>query len=570
MATDFVLALHSHLPWVLHHGRWPHGTDWLCEAALDTYLPLLESLRGLAARGVAAPVTLGFTPILAGQLAHPDFAAEFGAFIEQRLAACAEARRTLPETGETHLVPLVDFWEARFRRLRALFVAEDHDITGAFGVLEDCGHLEIITSAATHGFLPLLARDESIRLQLAVARGEHHRLFGREPAGIWVPECAYRPRGEWAPGSGAPPAGVRAGIEEFLGEQGLEFFFTDAHLAQAGSALGGYAEVPLGAERFDAERRDTGGVRAEGAAHSPYQAYRVASAGGRGTVAALVRDPRSSLQVWSRQQGYPGDESYLEFHKIRWPGGLKLWRVSWPGADLGAKQPYDPGAALARVALHGSHFVALLEDVAGSAGVTDAVIAAPFDTELFGHWWFEGVDFIAATYRGLAGSAQVRPVTASQHIAAHPPQAAVQLASGTWGAAGDFSMWLNDETAWTWQRLWPLEGRFWRAARAALAVRAAHPVLAQAARELLLAQASDWQFMISTGAVPDYGARRLNLHCDDAERLVAALELAPLGGDLGGAIRLAEELHRRDDCFPGVFAALVEVLVTSDGASAAE
>jgi 1,4-alpha-glucan branching enzyme len=568
---DFVLALHSHLPWVLHHGRWPHGTDWICEAALDTYLPLLESLRGLAAAGVAAPVTIGFTPVLAGQLAHPDFAAEFGAFVEQRLAACAEARRTLPETGEAHLLSQVDYWESRFRRLRALFAAEDHDITGAFGVLEDCGRLEIITSAATHGFLPLLACDESIRLQLAVAKGEHQRLFGREPAGIWLPECAYRPRGEWAPAAGAPPAGVRAGIEELLAEQGFEFFFTDAHLAQAGGALGGYAEITLGAERFDAERHDAGRFIGSGATRSPYRAYGVASPGGRGTATALVRDPRSSMQVWSRQEGYPGDESYLEFHKIRWPGGLKLWRVSAPGSDLGDKQPYDPDAALARVTRHGSHFVAVLNEVAEAAGnPSDGVIAAPFDTELFGHWWFEGVDFIAAAYRGLADSSGVRPVTASQHVAAHPQRETVQLAPGTWGAGGDNSMWLNGETAWTWERLWPLEVRFWRAARAALAVPAAHPVLAQAARELLLAQASDWQFMISTGAVPDYGARRLVLHCDDAERLVAALETAPSGADLGGALRLAEDLHRRDDCFPGVLGALVEVLVSSDSASAAD
>jgi 1,4-alpha-glucan branching enzyme len=567
MPVDFVLALHSHLPWVVHHGRWPHGTDWLCEAALDTYLPLLESLHGLAARGVAAPVTIGFTPVLAGQLAHPDFAAEFGAFVEQRLTACAEARRTLPETGERHLVPLVDYWEARFRRLHALFIAEDHDLTGAFGVLEDCGRLEIITSGATHGFLPLLARDESVRLQLAAAKAEHRRLFGREPAGLWVPECAYRPRGLWAPSPAAPRTDVRAGIEEYLAEQGLEFFFTDAHLAQAGSALGGYAEVPLGAERFGAERHDAGRGGGDGAVRTPYRAYRAASAGGRGTAAALVRDPRSSMQVWSRHAGYPGDEAYLEFHKIRWPGGLKLWRVSWPGADLGAKQPYDPGAALARVAQHGSHFVSLLEGIAEAAGDRpDGLIAAPFDTELFGHWWFEGVDFIAAAYRGLAGRPGVRPVTASQHVAAHPPQETVQLATGSWGDGGDWSMWLNERTAWTWERLWPLEDRFWRAARGALAVRAAHPVLAQAARELLLAQSSDWQFMISTGAVPDYGARRFALHCDDTERLVAALEGAASGADLGGAVRLAEELHRRDDCFPGVFGALVEVLVTSDGA----
>jgi 1,4-alpha-glucan branching enzyme len=568
---DFVLALHSHLPWVMHHGRWPHGTDWLCEAALDTYLPLLESLHGLAARGTPAPVTIGVTPVLANQLAHPDFAAEFAAFIAQRLEACAEARRSLPETGEAHLVPLVDFWEDRFRRLRALFDAEDHDLLGALSVLEDCGRLEIITSAATHGFLPLLARDESIRLQLAVGRAEHRRLFGRDPAGVWLPECAYRPRGHWAPSPESPRVGVRAGIEDFLAEQGLQFFFTDAHLAQAGSALGGYADVPLGAERFDAVRHDAGRYRADGVVRTPYRAYRVASVGGVGAAAALVRDPRSSMQVWSRQDGYPGDESYLEFHKIRWPGGLKLWRVSWPGVDLGGKQPYDPGTALARVALHASHFVSVLSGLADSAGPREeGLITAPFDTELFGHWWFEGVDFIAAAYRGLAGLETVRPVTASQHLADHPPRATIQLSEGSWGAGGDDSMWLNDQTAWTWRRLWPLEHRFWDVARAALPLSGAQPVLAQAARELLLAQASDWQFIISTGAVTDYGERRFGLHCDDAERLVSALELAATtGADLGGATRLAEELNRRDDCFPHVLESVVEVVVASASPSAA-
>jgi len=553
--------LHSHLPWVMHHGRWPHGSDWLCEAALDTYLPLLEGLHALASRHVPAALTVGISPVLAGQLAHPDFPAELEAFIAQRLEACAEARRTLPESGEGHLLPLVDFWEARFRRLRALFAAEDHDLPGAFAVLEDCGRLEIVTCGATHGFLPLLARDESVRLQLAVARLEHRRLFGRDPAGVWLPECGYRPRGRWAPLPDAPRAGERPGIEEFLAEFGLRFFFTDAHLAQAGSALGGYAEVPLGAERFDATRHDAARHRADEPVRTPYRAYRVGPAGGRGSAAVLVRDPRSSMQVWSRHQGYPGDESYLEFHKIRWPGGLKLWRVSWPGSDLGAKQPYDPSAALARVSLHASHFVSVLAGIADAAGrPASGVVAAPFDAELFGHWWFEGVDFLAAVYRDLAGQAAVRPVTASQHLADWPPDTAVELAEGSWGAGGDASMWLNDGTAWMWRRLWLLEERFWAAAPAALAVPAAQPVLAQAARELLLTQASDWQFIVSTGAVADYGERRFALHCDDAERLVGALEDASRGGDLGGAARFAEDLYGRDDLFPEIRDALAEVL----------
>jgi 1,4-alpha-glucan branching enzyme len=185
---DFVLALHSHLPYVLHHGRWPHGSDWLCEAALDSYLPLLEQLQALAATDIPAPLTIGFTPVLANQLASPAFAQELEAFFDQREAACQEAPASLAATGDTGLLPVVDFWAARFRRLRQLFHSLDRDIVAAFRRLQDAGRLEIIGSAATHGYLPLLARDESIRLQLAVGRREHRRLFGRDPAGCWLPD----------------------------------------------------------------------------------------------------------------------------------------------------------------------------------------------------------------------------------------------------------------------------------------------------------------------------------------------------------------------------------------------
>src|SRR5439155_21037521 len=340
------------------------------------------------------------------------------------------------------------------------------------------GRLEIIGWAATHGYLPLLACDESIRLQLVVGRNEHRRLFGRDPVGCWLPECAYRPR-----------QGRRPGIEEQLAAAGFRYFFTDAHLAQAGDPLGSYGEVPLGAERFDAERPAGKAEPAKRTVRSPYQPYRVSPPRAKQSVAALVRDPRSPTQIWSRHHGYPGDEWYLEFHKIRWPGGLKLWRVSGGNVDLGAKRPYEPAAALKRARGHASHFVQLLESIAveqragGEGG--EEVIVAPFDTELFGHWWFEGVDFLAAAYRALRDRPQQRVcgVTGPQHHAAHPPRVGLRLAEGSWGANGDNSMWLNDRTAWTWRRLWALEDAFWDLAPKALASAPARPALAQAARE---------------------------------------------------------------------------------------
>jgi len=185
------------------------------------------------------------------------------------------------------------------------------------------------------------------------------------------------------------------------------------------------------------------------------------------------------------------------------------------------------------------------------------VVVAPVDSELFGHWWFEGPGFLASVYRHLAGRPTVRPVTASRHLAEHPPRHSMRLGTGSWGANGDYSMWLNDATTWTWRRLWALEERFWDAAPQALARSEAWPVLAQAARELLLAQSSDWQFIISTGLVADYAERRFLQHCDDAERLVTDLAL---GGALEEARGRADELWRRDEVFPDVLSSVAQVV----------
>jgi 1,4-alpha-glucan branching enzyme len=552
-SMDFVFTLHSHLPYVLNHGRWPHGSDWLTEAALDTYLPLLEVLRALAADKVPSPITIGFTPVLANQLASPLFVAEMEAFFEQRLKACDEAPASLASTGDDQLLPLVGFWRARLARLRDLFLSTNQDLIGAFKALEAAGTIEIIGSAATHGYLPLLARDESIRLQLAVGISEHRRIFGRAPAGCWLPECAYRPRGPWEPWPTAPRTGVRRGIEEHLADAGFQYFFVDAHLAAAGRPLG-LSGDPAGDPTIHTPARSE--TPAE-PLRSPYRAYRVA----HGSVVAYVRDPRASMQVWSRSEGYPGDEWYLEFHKMRWPGGLKLWRVTGPGVDLGHKQPYNPDAASDRARGHADHFANLLQGISeAGAQNREGVVVAPFDTELFGHWWFEGPDFLGNVYRALAGKREViHPATGSRHLQEHPARAAIRLPWGSWGANGDSSMWLSDRTAWTWERLWPLEQSFWDVAPAALASAPARPVLAQATRELLLAQSSDWQFIISTGAAADYAERRFREHCDDAEQLIAALGPGR-EADLESAQRRAEELGKRDQLFPNVLPAVAAAL----------
>ena len=535
---DFVFTLHSHLPWVLHHGRWPHGSDWLCEAAVDTYLPLIEALDLLEADAVPSPLTIGVTPILASQLAHPDFVTEVEAFLAQRLEACDEAESDFAKSGETHLIPQTGYWRVRLERLRSRLRSLRGGITGELAAHARAGRIELLSSAATHGFLPLLRRPESVQLQLAAGRAEHVRIFGREPAGLWLPECAYR-----------------AGLEEPIADAGYQYFFVDAHMAKAGRTLGLYGETDF----VDGVREPALTALDEYYPRSPYRAYDV---GTTGRVAAFVRDPESTLRVWSRHQGYPGDGGYLEFHKIRWPGGLKLWRVTGSDVDLGGKEPYDPNVARARAHRHAAEYGSLLGRIQRSVGTAGGeVIATPFDTELFGHWWFEGVDFIGDLYRGLAASASVRPATASQHLVGRSDRltdgSRIQLAQGSWGANGDFSKWQNPETQWTWDRLWALEERFWTVVRRTLPVipSSRRPVVEQAARELLLAQSSDWQFIISTGAAGDYAAKRFRGHCDALDGLLESIET---GADPSA---LMAEHGEADDCFPEIEATLQRVIL---------
>jgi len=544
---DFVLTLHGHLPYVLQHGRWPHGSVWLCEAAFDSYLPLIEALQALEREKIPAPITLGITPVLANQLAHPAFVSEFEAYMARRIEGAAGAPAQLSASGDAQLVPIARFWHDRLTRLLALFRKLGGDLVGAFRGFEDRGRIELISSAATHGFLPLLARDESIRLQLAVGVAEHKRLFGRAPTGCWLPECAYRPGGPWGP-AGARPQSYRAGTDEHLAAAGYRYFFVDTHLVRAGEALG-YPDVdaiPVAGER------------------TPYVAYRVASAKRRAhDLFALVRDPKASSQVWSRAQGYPGDEWYLEFHKIRWPDGLRLWRVTGSGVDLGGKQRYDPGAAGNSARNHAEHFASVLRETAKRidaqqpARAPQPVVTAPFDAELFGHWWFEGVDFVEQLYRQLAGNG-VRPVTARQHIGDGKSRPTIQLTEGSWGKNGDFSMWLNEQTSWTWKRLWALEEAYWAVAAKALGGGPKpRAVLAQATRSMLLAQASDWQFIISTGEAADYANQRFDEHCGQAEDLVRVLASGKIDD---ATMQRVEALGAQDNIFPNVLRSIAEVI----------
>ncbi len=517
----FLLILHSHLPFVLGHGRWPHGSDWLSEVTIGCYLPLIEQFDRLAAGGPRTPISMNVSPILCEQLAHPSYRPEIEAFLHQRLESVAENRAHFEQTGQTALVDLTHFWEETYRHLLEQFLALDGDILGAFRRFAEAGMIELITSAATHGYLPLLAREESIDLHLRVGKATHTRHFGSQPRGVWLPECGYRARYEWTPPAGPLRGKVRRrrrGIEEFLAVHRLEYFITDAHLLRGGEPLSAYRDyypalrAVVGAEH-PTYRRD----------RTPYRPYIIASRGGVGEAVAFTRDPQVTLQVWSREVGYPGDGSYLEFHKKHFPGGIRYWRVTDPKSDLGAKLIYEPEIARLGTRSHAAHFADLVTsvlDAEASKSSHPVMTCNPYDTELFGHWWFEGPAFVHEIL-SLLPRLGIVVEGLGRYLDAHPPAEAITLLEGSWGEGGDHRVWLNRDTEWTWDMAYAAEEDFWTLAggvawedRPIL-----RRILAQLARELLLLQASDWQFLITTLAARNYAESRFAEHYAHFTRL---------------------------------------------------
>jgi len=539
---------------VVNHGRWPHGSDWLCEAAFECYLPLLETAHRLVADGISPKWTINLSPVLTEQLASPEFQKELSFYHDNVRRACAESRDHFAREGQKDIVRLTHFWEEFFERMWEMHRRIGGDIPGTFADLQRAGHVEIITCAATHGYLPLLSRDESIHLQLRTAVETHRRHFGRAPRGIWLPECAYRPRYEWTPPTGRDSGRdrrVRPGIEELLAEHGLEYFIADAHLVAAGQPIFLYRDyIPL-----KGGQNEPVATIPSTEARSPYEPYRVASRGGTGQAVAFFRDPRTTLQVWSRAHGYPGEYAYLEFHKKHFPGGLRFWRITDNLGDFGTKAVYDPGLAAQKVALQASHFAELVKDTLAHASVKGpALVCSPYDAELFGHWWFEGPLWLEQAAREMARK-DVSRMTLGEALQSVPPRTTLALPEGSWGEGGDHRVWLNRDTEWTWDRVYSAEAEWvGHLARLAGADRPElRRVLAQATRELLLLQSSDWQFLITTGTASDYAERRVAEHYAEFKRLCEMARALEAGDTLSAdAAHSLERLERDDFCFPNL------------------
>ena len=556
---SYAFVLHSHIPYVLAHGRWPHGMDWLSEVAVETYLPLLNIFHRLIAEGISPQITIGITPVLTEQLADETFQAELVDYLTQKIDAARTNQEQFRNEGDVHKLGLAHYWEDFYARMLTAFRETYHqDIVGAFRALQDAGHIEIITSAATHGYLPLLLTDASVQAQVKQGIQTYTKHYGRPPRGFWLPECAYRPRYAWnAPIEEfrTPEPTLRKGVDEFLSENEIDYFFVDAHLLKGGKSVGVYAERFAGLQELWAQFSK--GYTPEVKERVPYRPYLVNSSDTpKRPVATFARDHTTGTQVWSSDQGYPGDEFYMEFHKKHYPGNLRYWRISQNKAELNAKELYQPYQAGERLHVHAEHFVQLVRDTLAthrSQYGEPGLITAMYDTELYGHWWFEGPEWLYLVLKGMHQHPEIDVTTCSTYLAANPPQTVVSLPEGSWGEGGYHWIWLNEWTSWTWELLYAAEQEMVSLAQEYADIPTVATLLKQAARELFLLQSSDWQFSISTFSSRDYAEQRLKYHFKMFQhiaklirRIAAEEEISPDDWNLLG------EAEDRDRCFPNI------------------
>ena len=487
---DLALVLHAHLPYVRSSEPGSLEEDWYFQALQECYLPLLAVLEAAAADPLQNPrLTLGLSPTLLSLLADRQLNARFPAWlaVRQELLAQLDPESELHAAAQqlaSTLAGIAAQWERyggqlvpRFRRLQAQ------------------GVLELITCAATHGYLPLLRSvPEAVRAQLRTAVREHERQIGERPLGIWIPECAYY-----------------EGLDEQLISNGLRYSLLDAHGLLHGMPRPRY------------------GVFAP-----------ICSPAG---VAFFGRDSTSTLPVWSASQGYPGHPAYREFHRdLGWdlsdeqlsaaginsrrPLGLKLHRVTGQGCPLEAKAPYDPEVASGQIQDHAADYLAgraaELTSLASSMQ-RRPLLVAPFDAELFGHWWFEGPQFLAALFVNAAALG-VRLVHLREVLSSGESLQVCNPSPSSWGQGGYHNYWLNETNAWVVPE--------WQKASLAMVRRVSQGVgsvqkrqlLHQAGRELLLAQSSDWSFILRAGTTTQLARERIERHLDRFWRLLDAID----------------------------------------------
>ena len=460
----FCLVLHSHLPWLAHHGRWPVGEEWLYQSWAQAYLPVLDVVHRLAAEGRRDLLTLGVTPVLAAQLDDPHCLRGLHDWLGGWLLRAHGAALRLPDlAADEHrrAIAALELFETRWR----------HGGSPVLRGLADAGACELLGGPATHPFTPLLL-PEVRAFALEAGLADATLRIGARPAGIWAPECGYAP-----------------GMELGYAAAGVQRFVVD------GPALHG----------------DTGLARLVGTSD----------------VLCFGRDLDVTYRVWSPRAGYPGRRDYRDFHTFDHASGLKPARVTGRSVPPERKRPYDPARAVAAVARDAADFVRVVRDrlvtLRARLGRPGLTVAA-FDTELFGHWWFEGPAWLEAVLRALP-DAGVQVSTLRGAAAAGLVGAPVTLPPSSWGSGKDWRVWAGQHD------LVALNERVQKTLVAAVPSRyvrggpglARDPIQDALAQQALLALSSDWAFMASKNSAANYARGRAHLHAGRVAELAGLL-----------------------------------------------
>lgn len=489
--------------------------DWLFEGITETYLPLLETFDRLQGERIPFRLTVSLSPTLCEMLQDPLLMARYADHLERSIALASKEVDRLSNHAE--LAPVARMYLEWFQKAEYLFEEQyNKDLLSAFRRLWESDSIALITTCATHAYLPLMMNRQTALAQIRIAIDYFEKLFGRRPAGFWLPECGFEP-----------------GFDKILADEGIEYFFVDAHgLLSARPAPPFGTMAPVSADQG---------------------------------IAVFGRDLESSRQIWNPNSGYPGHPDYRDFYRDqgyelplehleeylapyghRKMTGMKYHRIT---GGHGEKDLYNMDRARALAKEHASDFVqSRLRQAQAAEGMDSRppLFVAPFDAELFGHWWHEGVDFLEELIRIAASHEGLELVTAHDYLKRHPNLDKASVASSSWGLGGHSQMWLDKSNDWIYIHLHKAAGRMGELARK---YAGADPVLKRAldqgARELLLAQSSDWPFMMKTGAMSGYATRRVEEHLGNFNSLREQI--------LSGAIDTVflEKLEESHNIFPG-------------------
>ncbi len=481
------IVLHAHLPYVRHPEHEDFlEEDWLYEAITETYLPLIDVFNGLLRDNVPFRITLSLSPTLISMFQDPLLQDRYVRHLCRLIELTDREKHRTQSQPEFH--SLANFYHDRFRRDKEVFVNQyKKNLITAFAQLQKSGAVELITCGATHGYLPLLeSYPSSVKAQLKVGMDCFEKAFGFRPKGFWLPECGFHPA-----------------QEKLLHEAGIEYTFVDSH-----------------------------GILFA----SPRPRYGIfAPCDTPSSVAVFGRDPETSRSVWSSKEGYPGDPAYREFYRdigfdldddymrpyingdgARTATGVKYYRIT---GETSQKEPYQRQWALSRAAEHAGNFMfnreKQVEHLYQKMG-RPPIIVAPYDAELLGHWWFEGPEWLNFLFRKIAYDQTVfETITPGEYLQKFKKNQTLMPSLSSWGWKGYSEVWLNGSNDWIYRHLYKMSERM---NSLAMLYGDAHSdalvrrTLNQMARELLLAQSSDWAFILKTGTFVEYARRRLREH----------------------------------------------------------